>query len=140
MIITRYDSQQIKLEKQVVDLYYMLVQMADEFYPVLAPKGNIRIYPALQKMFDAARADSVYPVVVSGYRTVKKQQSLMDEKIAAYKAEGYTTSQAKAEAETWCNEPWHFRYVGIKAAATMHDQPLPGGIFERKKLKRRLSD
>ncbi len=38
--ITRYNSQQIKLEKQVVDLYYLLVQMADEFYPVLAPKGN----------------------------------------------------------------------------------------------------
>nr|WP_313182969.1 HAMP domain-containing sensor histidine kinase [Lacrimispora sp.] len=38
--ITRYNSQQIKLEKQVVDLYYMLIQMADEFYPVLAPKGN----------------------------------------------------------------------------------------------------
>ncbi|PJJ29148.1 sensor histidine kinase [Lacrimispora celerecrescens] len=38
--ITRYNSQQIKLEKQVVDLYYMLIQMADEFYPVLTPKGN----------------------------------------------------------------------------------------------------
>jgi len=38
--ITRYNSQQIKLDKQVVDLYYLLVQMADEFYPVLAPKGN----------------------------------------------------------------------------------------------------
>jgi len=38
--ITRYNSQQIKLENQVVDLYYLLVQMADEFYPVLTPKGN----------------------------------------------------------------------------------------------------
>ena len=38
--ITRYNSQQIKLEKQIVDLYYMLVQIADEFYPVLTPKAN----------------------------------------------------------------------------------------------------
>jgi D-alanyl-D-alanine carboxypeptidase len=141
---------------------------------------DTRIYPALQKMFDAARADGVYPVVASGYRTAEKQQSLMDEKIAAFKAEGYSASQAKAEAETWVaipgtsehqlgiavdinadgvksngsevykwlkqngyrfgfilryppdkieitgvsNEPWHYRYVGIKAAAAMHNQTL----------------
>ncbi len=141
---------------------------------------DTRIYPALQKMFDAARADGVYPVVASGYRTAEKQQSLMEEKIAAFKEEGYSASQAKAEAETWVaipgtsehqlgiavdinsdgvksnrsevykwlkqngyrfgfilryppdkieitgvsNEPWHYRYVGIKAAAAMHDQTL----------------
>ncbi len=141
---------------------------------------DTRIYPALQKMFDAARADGVYPVVASGYRTAEKQQSLMEEKIAAFKAEGYSASQAKAEAETWVaipgtsehqlgiavdinadgvksngsevykwlkqngyrfgfilryppdkieitgvsNEPWHYRYVGIKVAAAMHDQTL----------------
>ncbi|WP_312432667.1 M15 family metallopeptidase [Lacrimispora sp.] len=139
-----------------------------------------RIYPALQKMFDAARADGIYPAVVSGYRTAEKQQSLMDEKIAAYKTEGYSASQAKAEAETWVaipgtsehqlgiavdinadgvksngsevykwlkqnsyrygfilryppsktkitgvsNEPWHYRYAGIKAATAMHEQDL----------------
>ncbi len=141
---------------------------------------DTRIYPALQNMFDAARADGVYPMVVSGYRTAEKQQSLMDEKIAAYKAEGYSASQAKAEAETWVaipgtsehqlgiavdinadgvnsngsevykwlkqngyrygfilryppskteitgvsNEPWHYRYVGIKAATEMNEQNL----------------
>ena len=39
-----------------------------------------RIYPALQAMFDAARAQGVYPVVASGFRTAEKQQSLLDEK------------------------------------------------------------
>ncbi|PYI50326.1 vancomycin resistance histidine kinase VanS [Paenibacillus flagellatus] len=38
--ITRYNLQQIKLEKEMIDLYYMLVQMTDEFYPILSEKGN----------------------------------------------------------------------------------------------------
>ncbi len=38
--ITRYNLQQIILEKETIDLYYMLVQMADEFYPVLSARGN----------------------------------------------------------------------------------------------------
>ena len=40
-----------------------------------------RIYPDLQQMFDDMRAQGVYPVVASGYRTAEKQQELMDEKI-----------------------------------------------------------
>lgn len=38
--ITRYNLQQIVLEKETVDLYYMLVQMTDEFYPILSAHGN----------------------------------------------------------------------------------------------------
>lgn len=38
--ITRYNTQQIKLIKVNVDLYYMLVQLIDEFYPALSAKGN----------------------------------------------------------------------------------------------------
>jgi len=135
-----------------------------------------RIYPALQEMFDTARSEGVYPVVASGYRTAKKQQSLMDEKIAAYVAEGYTQQEAREKAEIWVakvgtsehqlgicvdinadgvystgeqvykwldkngyrfgfikrypedkteitgiiNEPWHYRYVGKKAAAEIY--------------------
>lgn len=60
-----------------------------------------RIYPALQEMFDTARAEGVHPVVASGYRTAEKQQSLMDEKIAAYLVEGYSLREAKEKAEIW---------------------------------------
>ena len=51
--ITRYNFQTITLEKETIDLYYMLVQMTDEFYPLLEPHGkkavihadeNINIY------------------------------------------------------------------------------------------------
>lgn len=64
-----------------------------------------RIYPSLQKMFNAARADGVYPIVASGYRTPEKQQSLMDEKIEEYKAQGYEAEAAKAEAKKWVAVP-----------------------------------
>lgn len=38
--ITRYDLTQISLDAGDVDLYYLLVQLVDEFYPLLASKGN----------------------------------------------------------------------------------------------------
>lgn len=41
--ITRYNLQQMELEKEVIDLYYMLVQMTDEFYPILQAHGNTAV-------------------------------------------------------------------------------------------------
>lgn len=38
--ITRYNSQQITLSKETIDLHYMLVQLSDELSPVFAPRGN----------------------------------------------------------------------------------------------------
>lgn len=38
--ITRYNLQQIILEKENVDLSFMLIQLADEFYPILREHGN----------------------------------------------------------------------------------------------------
>ncbi|MEG6574704.1 vancomycin resistance histidine kinase VanS [Caldibacillus debilis] len=38
--ITRYNLQTITLTKKHIDLYYMLVQMTDEFYPLLASNGK----------------------------------------------------------------------------------------------------
>lgn len=136
-----------------------------------------RIYPSLQKMFDAARADGVYPVVAAGYRTADEQQQMMDEKVAELQEDGYTKKAAKEEAKNWVAvkgysehqlglavdinadgvhskgtevyswlaknayqygfilrypedkesitgteyEPWHYRYVGVSAAADMKE-------------------
>ncbi len=66
---------------------------------------DIRIYPALQEMFDAARDDGIYPVVVSGYRTAETQQRLMDDKVAEYRALGYSAEEAIASAEAWVAIP-----------------------------------
>ncbi len=38
--ITRYHSKQIKLQKQSIDLYYMFVQLRDEFLPSFALRNN----------------------------------------------------------------------------------------------------
>ncbi|WP_123609999.1 sensor histidine kinase [Mobilisporobacter senegalensis] len=38
--ITQYNVQNITLDMVQIDLYYMLVQMADEFYPNLVPQGK----------------------------------------------------------------------------------------------------
>lgn len=57
--ITRYNLQQIVLEKEPIDLSYMLMQMADEFYPMLSANENtidlkagenIRIYADPEKL------------------------------------------------------------------------------------------
>ena len=60
-----------------------------------------RIYPELQQMFNDARAQGVYPVVASGYRTSKEQQELTDEKVANFISQGYSRSDAKTEALKW---------------------------------------
>lgn len=64
-----------------------------------------RIYPDLQRMFDAARENGIYPIVASGYRTAQKQQSLMDEKITEYQSDGYSEKAAKKKAEKWVAIP-----------------------------------
>lgn len=38
--ITRYNLQEIALQKEPVDLYYLLVQLTDELLPVLEKNGN----------------------------------------------------------------------------------------------------
>lgn len=139
-----------------------------------------RIYPALQEMFECAQNEDIHLTVTSGFRTITEQQQLMDDKINAYQAEGYSAEQAKAEAKTWVaipgasehqlglavdlngdnmwssdkeahdwlaqnahrfgfilrypmdkiditgvsNEPWHYRYVGVEAAAEIYEQEI----------------
>lgn len=140
-----------------------------------------RIYPDLQKMFDDARAEGIFPMIYSSYRTTQKQQQLMEEEINKYRQEGYSGREAKKIAETWVArpgtsehqiglalditsadkksqepavvwewlrnnsyrygfilrypedktditgispEPWHFRYVGEKAATEMYQRGI----------------
>lgn len=63
------------------------------------------IYPSLQKMFDDARNEGIYPEVISGYRTSQVQQQLLDNKIEEYLNEGYSKEDAKKEAMLWVAVP-----------------------------------
>lgn len=53
------------------------------------------IYPDLQEMFDDMRADGIYPFVRAGYRSDNEQKRVLNEKTAAYMAEGYSKSRAR---------------------------------------------
>lgn len=68
-------------------------------------KIDERIYPYLQEMFDAARAEGIYPIVRDGYRTEKEQQALYDAKVQAYINEGYSRSRAERTAKEWVALP-----------------------------------
>ena len=64
-----------------------------------------RIYPQLQKMFDDARAEGLYPEVTSGYRSIELQQQLYENEIAIYEAQGYSYDDAKEIAKHWVTVP-----------------------------------
>lgn len=136
-----------------------------------------RIYKPLMEMLEAAREANRgrLPLVVSGYRTGKKQQRLYDEKIAEYRRQGYSDEKAEELAQQWvalpgysehqlgfavdingvtydvylwlqensykygfiyrypgnktektgiAEEVWHYRYVGVKAAAQIYEQGI----------------
>ena len=68
-------------------------------------KVDSRIYPELQEMFNAARAQGYGLFVREGYRTQEEQQQLLDEKIEAYENEGKSKSEAKKLAEQWVAIP-----------------------------------
>ena len=68
-------------------------------------KVDSRIYPALQEMFDAARAEGIYPIVGEGYRTAEEQQKILDEKIQAYINDGYSRARAEKTAKEWVALP-----------------------------------
>lgn len=48
--ITRYNLQTMTLAKKQIDLYYMLVQMTDEFYPHLAANGKQAVIHASEDL------------------------------------------------------------------------------------------
>lgn len=68
-------------------------------------KVDSRIYPELQEMFNAARAEGLGLHVAAGYRTQEKQQQLLDEKIESYEREGNSRQEAKELAEQWVAIP-----------------------------------
>lgn len=61
--ITRYNSQQIALSKESIDLCYMLVQLSDELSPLFEARGNrvtLRVDEALMVEVDAEKMARVF--------------------------------------------------------------------------------
>ncbi len=64
-----------------------------------------RIYKPLMEMLQDATAEELDPIVVSGYRTQEKQQSLYDKKIREYQHQGYSKNEAVELAQKWVANP-----------------------------------
>lgn len=48
--ITRYNFTQPIIQKKEIDLYYMMVQLMDEFYPLMVSKGNKAVLNASEQL------------------------------------------------------------------------------------------
>lgn len=70
--ITRYNLHEIVLEKEQIDLSYMLNQMADEFYPMLHAHGNSI----------SVTADEALTVYADPYKLARVFQNLLKNAIA----------------------------------------------------------
>lgn len=57
--ITRYNLQQIVLNKEMIDLYYMLVQLLDELSPVLAANENTAVLHADENLCVCGDSDKL---------------------------------------------------------------------------------
>lgn len=107
--ITRYNLQQIVLEKETVDLYCMLVQMTDEFYPILEAHGNHIMLEAdedmivyadvmrLARVFNNILKNAIsysYPATEIKVRAVKRKGSVS----ISFENKGKTIPKHKLEA------------------------------------------
>ena len=64
-----------------------------------------RIYPALQRMMDDARAAGLEPLVCSSYRDWETQTRLFNGEIQDWLDKGYSQADAETEAAKWVSRP-----------------------------------
>lgn len=57
--ITRYHTKTLALKKQKLDLYCLLVQIIDEFYPTLSANGNTTVLDADENLYVKADPDKL---------------------------------------------------------------------------------
>ena len=67
-------------------------------------------------MLQDAEAGGFALVVVSGFRTAEKQQSILDDKIAYYEGQGLSAADARTEAARWVAAPGYSEHqLGLAA-------------------------
>lgn len=64
-----------------------------------------RIYPELQAMMDAARAEGLEPFICSSYRPWERQQELYIRKVRSYVSLGHSWETALELAQSWVQKP-----------------------------------
>ena len=77
-------------------------------------KVDKKIYPYLMDMLKDMEKDGIHAFVSSGYRTNSYQQQLLDQRVEAYKSEGYNSIKAFVQARNWVALPGHSEHnLGI---------------------------
>lgn len=79
-------------------------------------KVDERIYDPLMEMLEAAKEGNwdQLPMVVSGYRTQETQQQFFDDKVAEYRKEGNSQSEAEELAKQWVSLPGYSEHqIGL---------------------------
>ncbi len=66
---------------------------------------DTRVYPDLQAMMDAARAEGYHPLICSSFRTWDKQEQLFERKVRSYQDQGYDREEAEEMAAVWVARP-----------------------------------
>ena len=103
-------------------------------------KVDSRIYPSLQEMFDAARAEGLGLFVADGYRTAETQQQILEGKIEAYKNEGYSSEEAEKKAKEWVAVPGTSEHqLGLAVDINADKSKVPVKKFMSGSPKMRIS-
>ena len=64
-----------------------------------------RMYPDLQEMMDAARAEGLSPLICSSYRSAWQQRELYQAKVLEYTDQGFAQAEAEELAAQWVAPP-----------------------------------
>ena len=89
--ITRYNLHQMVIEKETIDLYYMIVQLTDEFYPLLSSHKNtveIKIDENFTAYGDADKLARVFNNILKNAVYYSYPDSVIT--ISAHVADGFT--------------------------------------------------
>ncbi len=87
--ITKYNLNQITLNRKNTDIYYMLLQLTDEFYPVLSKRGNsieLHADENLSGFVDAEKLARVFTNIIRNAAVYSYPDTVIE--IDAYKREG----------------------------------------------------
>ncbi|MFE8697348.1 vancomycin resistance histidine kinase VanS [Cytobacillus sp. FJAT-53684] len=79
--ITRFNLQTILLDKETINLNYMLLQMADEFYPLLAPYGKqaiVNVEESLKINADAIKIARVFNNILKNAIAYSDENSIIE--------------------------------------------------------------
>ena len=86
---------------------------------------DARCYPDLQRMFDAARAEGVWPRINSSYRSRDEQRQILDETIAEGMRDGLSEEAARQKALRTVAEPGTSEHETGLAIDVSSDQQTP---------------